>query len=288
MLINELTRDAKNNNLNVYSVSVMDESGINECRVNPADLCTNSYSVAKAFTMTAVGMLWDAGKISVEDRITDILDGDFPDKYDPKWNEVTTEHLLTHKVGFGRGGLLDIDVDDISKYPSDDFMKVIASEPLTYTPGTHFVYTDAAFYLLSRIVSKISGERLDDFLRPILFEKLGFRELSWSLCPRGFSMGATGLYLRTSDMVKLGYVYANDGLYGGARIVSAEWCRLVLERGYEFSRHRNTGVYMKGGMYGQMLCFSPKCHVACAWHAYEPEKNVGCLLDEFAKFTDGR
>lgn len=276
-MINDIARKAAEENLNIYSIAVMDETGINEIRVNPADLCTNSYSVAKAFTVTAVGMLWDQNRLRVEDKVFDILKDEFPDGFDPKWRDVTVEHLLTHKAGFDRG-FLDIDVESIKDYPSDDFLKVVLSEPLPHIPGTHFKYSDAVFYLLSRIVTKISGQRLDDFMRPVLFGTLGYQELAWSTCPHGYCMGATGLYLRTADMVKLGFVYANEGRYNGKTIVSPEWVRLVLERGYEFTQYGDTGIYAKGGMYGQMLCFSPKNHMACAWHGYETEKSVKILL----------
>lgn len=276
-MINDIARKAAEENLNIYSIAVMDETGINEVRIHPADLCTNSYSVAKAFTVTAVGMLWDRNMIRVEDKVFDILKEEFPDEFDPKWKDVTVEHLMTHKAGFDRG-FLDIDVENISDYPSDDFLKVVLSEPLLHAPGTHYKYSDAVFYLLSRIVTKISGQRLDDFMRSVLFGTMGYQELAWSTCPHGYCMGATGLYLRTEDMVKLGFAYANEGRYNGKTIVSPGWVRLVLERGYEFVQYGDTGIYAKGGMYGQMLCFSPKNHMACAWHGYEIEKSVKVLL----------
>ena len=272
-MINNLVQKIKEEQLNIYSIAVMDTNGLQEKRIYSADLATNSYSVAKAFTMTAIGMLWDRGQIRVEEKVYDILQEEFPKEFDLRWKEVTVEHLLTHTAGFGRG-FLDIDVEDISQYPSDDFQKIVLSEPIVYEPGTHYVYTDAAYYLLSRIVTKISGQRLDDFLRPLLFGVLKFQELAWSTCPRGYCMGATGLYIHTKDMVKLGFVYANDGCFYEERVVSSDWVKLVLERGYEFKQQGGTGIYSKGGMYGQRLAFWPEKRAACAWHGYETKKNV--------------
>lgn len=278
IMMKDLIQKIEQNQFHIYSLAVMDVSGIQEQRIHPADLATNSYSVAKAFTMTAIGMLWDQGRIRVEDKVYDIFSEEFPKEFDVKWKDVTVEHLLTHTAGFGRG-FLDIDVEDISEYPSDDFLKIVFSESIVHKPGTNFVYTDAAYYLLSRIVTNISGQRLDDFLRSALFGTMKFQELAWSTCPHGYCMGATGLYIRTRDMVKLGYVYANDGCYLGERIVSSDWVQLVLERGYEFKPYEDTGIYSKGGMYGQMLAFIPERHIACAWHGYETEKNVRELFE---------
>ena len=279
-MLNRIVKAAADHNLNLYSIAVMDGEGLHECRFRRADLCTNSYSVAKVFTMTAIGMLWDAGKLRVGDRVVDIFRDELPVGMDERWGEATVEHLLTHRAGLPQG-YLDIDVDDLTQYPTDDFLHYVLSTPLQQTPGEKFVYSDAAFYLLSRIVTKITGERLDDFLRPTLFGTMGFRELAWSVCPRGYCMGATGLYIRTADMVKLGYAYANDGCYGGKRVVSSDWVKLALERKYELSPYGSSGIYTKGGMYGQLLCFSPEHRVAFGWHGYETANDVRIVLKQF-------
>lgn len=279
MVLEKLVQTAAAERLNIYTIAAMDHTGLQQERIQPADSCTNSYSVAKTFTMTAVGMLWDRRQIRVDDKVYDILQEEFPNHFDLKWKQVTVEHLLKHTAGFGRG-FLDIDVEEISEYPSNDFLKIVLSEPLPYLPGAHYQYTDAAFYLLSRIVTKLSGQRLDDFLRPMLFDQLGFQEMAWSCCPHGYPMGATGLYIRTSDMVKLGWLYAQEGCYNGKRILSAEWVGEVLQHGYEFCRYHDNGLYAKGGMNGQMLCFSVRNREAYAWHAYEPHKDVNILLDQ--------
>ncbi len=268
MITDRIADRARSEGLHIYTIASMDDTGIYERRLNPSNSCTNSYSAAKAFTVTAIGMLRDRHLLCEEDKVYDLFERDFPENFDPGWKRVTIEHLMTHKAGFGRG-FLDIDVENTADYPSDDFLQIVLSEPLPYAPGSHYQYTDAAFYLLSRIVTKISGEKLVDFLRPVLFGKLGFRELAWSCCPHGYTMGATGLYIRTSDMVKLGRVYACGGSFGGQRIVSEEWVSRVLERGYEFTERNHNGIYAKGGMYGQMLCFSVRNHEAYAWHACE-------------------
>ena len=49
----------------------------------------------------------------------------------------------------------------------------------------------------------MSGMDIADLLRPILMEKMKFKEFAWSKCPYGYSIGATGLYIRTEDMAKL-------------------------------------------------------------------------------------
>ena len=281
-MISKLVSAIKENNLNIYSIAIRDGGGIQTAQLLPANRCNNSYSVAKAFTMTAIGMLYDMKKLDINDKVFDILRDEFKDKYDKNWESVTLDNVLKHKVGFD-SGFLDIDVEDITGYKTDDFLHIVLSRPLPFPPGERFVYSDAAYYLLSRIVTKISGKKLDSFLRSALFGTLGFKELAWSRCPHGYPMGATGLYISSADMAKLGYVYANGGQYNGKTVVSEEWVALALNRGYEFGQYKDTGVYAKGGMNGQMLCFSVNNHTSCAWHGYEPHKDVSVILKRFSQ-----
>ena len=274
--LNQMTIDQQ---LNIYSIATLDENGLQTRRLRPADTCTNCYSVAKLYTMTAIGILWDQGKLRVEDRVVDIFSEEFPQSADPKWRDVTVEHVIKHSIGFDRG-FLDIDVEQISQYPTDDFLQLVFAEPLLHTPGSQSVYSDAAYYLLSRIVTKVSGLPLDEFLRPVLFGIMGFQEAAWSKCPRGYCMGATGLYVRTADMVKLGYVYADCGQYEGKTVVSADWVKLAIEREYSMARLEGTDFYTKGGMFGQMLAFSPQRRFACGWQGYETRKRTRFLLEK--------
>lgn len=259
---------ARSAGLNLYFVAEGDrEYNVRTQCVVPANPCCNCYSIAKAFTVTAIGMLYDRGLLTPDTRLADVLGDKFPQNIDAKWNNVTLHHLMTHHVGFGEG-LLDIDAEDASKYPTKDYLSIILSTPLPHAPGEMHQYTDAAYYLLSRVVERLAGMDIADLLRPVLMGTMDFKEFAWSVCPMGYSMGATGLYLRTEDVVKLGILYLNEGEWRGTRIVSKEWVDIVLKNHYEF-RDRGNGWYGKSGMRGQMLTFNPARGLAVAWHGYE-------------------
>lgn len=256
------------NNFNTYFISVASKDyNIVTERIVPANPTCNCYSVAKAFVSFAIGILYDKGLLKTDMLIVDIFKKYLPKDMDSKWNKVTIHDVLQHKVGFG-SGLLDIDCEDASNYPTFDYLDIILNTKLKYEAGTHYQYTDAAFYLLSRIVFELSGIELSDLLRPILMEKMRFKEFAWSTCPYGYSIGATGLYIRTEDMVKLGVLYLNKGLWKGERIVSEDWIDISLEKGYGFSKLKN-GWYGKGGMIGQFLIFNFEENKAIACHSYD-------------------
>lgn len=267
-------------NLNVYFIceANKDYQIIKETIV-PANPTCNCYSVAKAFTVMAIGLLYDNGLLKLNDYLVNILKDYLPTNLDEKWNKVTIHDVLLHKVGFG-SGLLDIDCDDASLYKTSDYLKIVFETKLKYEPGTVFQYTDAAYYLLSRVVAKLTNQDLEDYLRPILMEKMKFKELAWSKCPKGYSMGATGLYLRTEDMIKLGILYLNKGMWFNKRILSEEWVDLVIKNRYEFSPLKD-GWYAKGGMRGQLLMFNFEKEKVIACHSYESSIPYNIFIENY-------
>lgn len=276
----DFAEHARQASVDLYFVAEGDRAGnIERHVIRPANPCCNCYSIAKAFTVLAVGQLYDRGLLRPEDVAVEFIPDLCPEGMDERWHRVTLEHLMLHYVGFGseQSGLIDIDSYDASAFPSHDYLSLILGSPLPHEPGTHHQYTDAAYYLLSRVIARVAGMDLADFLRPTLMDVMSFKELAWSTCPLGYSMGATGLYLRTEDVVKLGILYLRGGDWMGQRVVSEEWTRLVLERGYEF-KDKGNGWYGKGGMRGQTLTFNPERGLAVAWHAYDRRK-TGVVYD---------
>ena len=236
--------------------------------VTPFDNCHNCYSIAKVFTVTAIGLLYDEGKIDIGAKVYDILGKYFPKSFDEKWKSVTIHDLLTHTFG-AASGFLDIDAEDPLKF-GNDYLKYCFSMKLHDDLLSIRVYSDGAYYILARVVSEIAGMDIRDYLMPRLFIPLGFREVAWSVCPMGYSMGATGLYVRTDDMIKLGIVYLEDGCYKNQQIVSKKWVDTVFERGYELRpRSAKHNCFAKGGMYGQMLYIDKNESSVYAWHAHD-------------------
>ncbi len=218
--------------------------------------CQNTYSVAKFFTMTAIGLLYDKGLVMPEDKVCDILKDELPEDIpDKRWYDVTVHHALTHSAGLP-GGFLDIDVHKSSEF-TEDFLKYMLTYPLDYNPGEDRAYSDGAYYLLSRVAASLAGMPMDDFLWRELLLKLDFQEAAWSHCPKGHAMGATGLYINSADGVKLGLVYLDGGRYRGQRILSEEWVNLAIEKGYGLGWDEDGKCFSKGGMNGQTITMIP-------------------------------
>ena len=269
--LQELEREIRAKGYPVYRVAEILDGGTPEVlEITPCHPCQNVYSVAKAFVVTAIGMLCDRGLLDPSDKITEILSSDLPQGIDPRWHSVTVDMALRQHLGLPKG-LLDIDVCDTAEF-GKDYLSYLFSYPLYCDPDTEYCYTDAAFYLLARVVEQILRDRLDAFLWETLFFPLGVREAAWSLCPMGHCMGATGLYIGVGAMAKLGEIYRTGGCYGNRRFLSKEWVRLVRERAYELSPHGNW--FGKGGMRGQNLMIFPAQNRVVAYQGYRSEKAV--------------
>jgi CubicO group peptidase (beta-lactamase class C family) len=124
-----------------------------------------SGSMGKQFTATAVMMLVEAGKLSLDDKITKF----FPDAPET-WRKITVRHLLTHT-----SGLTDYpqDFDLRRDYTEDELYNRIKPIPLAFQPGEKWSYSNLAYVMLGVLIHKVSGKFYGDFLRERVFEPLG-------------------------------------------------------------------------------------------------------------------
>jgi len=261
----------------LFDHAVMTNDGITELFTGKGNPLNNSYSVTKCFASAAIGLLWDEGKIGLDEPVTNVLKGEFDGTGDPGWEKVLVRHALGHTMGIARG-YLDIDVEDIYSYGTEDFLQYALSAHLPYEPGTHYCYSDAAYYIVSRLVERRAGEKLDEFLMRRLLLPLRVQEAAFSRCPRNHPIGATGLYIRARDMVKLGFLYSQRGAWGGTQLISEKWIHEEEANQFSFERSAVEGVFCKGGMRGQMLLYSPSRGYAAAWHSYTVDNRCSGLL----------
>ena len=93
-------RDIGKLGLNLYDFALYTGDGIQTHRFQPCANCSNSYSIAKVFVMTAVGMLCDDGLLKVTDRLYPVFKEQFPEKMDRGWRFAAVEDAMTHRLGF--------------------------------------------------------------------------------------------------------------------------------------------------------------------------------------------
>src|SRR5918998_430487 len=123
-----------------------------------------SGSMGKQFTATAVMMLVEEGKLSLDDKITKF----FPDAPET-WRNITVRHLLTHT-----SGMTDYppDFDLRRDYTEDELFQRIKIVPLAFQPGEKWSYSNLAYVMLGILIRKVSGKFYGDFLQERVFKPL--------------------------------------------------------------------------------------------------------------------
>jgi CubicO group peptidase (beta-lactamase class C family) len=188
-----------------------------------ADMTHQLWSVSKSVTGGLVGILLRDGYLdSLDVPVLSFFPDRTFDNVDARKEAITLRHLLTMTSG------LECDVF-LPGYPgdgifaSDDWLQYSLSLPMMADPGTEFHYCNINTYLLSVILTELTGMPAVDFAAEHLFAPLGITDFRWETSPQGVSMGFSGLHLNTGDLAKLGYLYLNGGMWEGEQIIPAEY-----------------------------------------------------------------
>ncbi len=133
-------------------------------------------SMTKPVTATAILMLQEEGKLSVDDPVSKYLPELANLKTpDGKPARLTLRHLLTHTSGMAEA------TPQESKAASKlaDLIPHFAAKPLQFEPGTKWQYCQSGINSLGRIVEVVSGQSYPDFLQRRLFDPLGMKDTTF-------------------------------------------------------------------------------------------------------------
>jgi len=186
----------------------------------------SSFSAAKSFTSTLVGIALDEGYIqSLDDPITAYL----PEllALDPRYAEITVRHLITMSSGlrWDRDESNPLS-DDFLTYYSPNLRETALSSEIVETPGQTFRYNDYNPLLVGMILERATGMSVSDYMGSRLWQPMGAEgEGSWSLDSErsGFEKMFVGVNGRAIDLVKLGWLFLNGGKNGDVQVVAESW-----------------------------------------------------------------
>ena len=137
------------------------------------------YSCSKTFTMLAIGMLVDDGRLSVNDKVIDLLPDKAPKVKSAALKTMTVKHLLTMTAGIKPS--LEL------RQEGDDWARVWLAQPVT--KQGRFQYDSLCTFMLAAIVQRITGKTLLEFLNERFFHPLGIYEADWEQSPDGTNVG---------------------------------------------------------------------------------------------------
>jgi CubicO group peptidase (beta-lactamase class C family) len=214
--------DLKANTLHSFML-VRHGQVVAECWWKPeaADKPHVMHSLSKSFTSTAVGLAVAEGKLNIDDHVLKFFPEDAPAEPSENLKAMRVRDLLTMTCGH----------ETEAKFtPETPWVKTFLAQPVPHKPGTHFQYNTPGSYMLSAIVTKVTGQTVLDYLKPRLFEPLGIENPTWQASPQGISCGGFGLFIRTEDIAKFGLLYLQKGKWNGKQLVPASWVETATSK----------------------------------------------------------
>lgn len=128
------------------------------------------YSSGKPFTTVAVVQLWEQGRLGLDDRVADYVDGWGGGK-----ETATIRHLLTHTGGFPMFGTDSFDRD----VSYADAVAMVAAHPADWVPGTLAGYhASSSWRILGAVVERIDGRPIRKYLHEEIVLPLGLADTS--------------------------------------------------------------------------------------------------------------
>jgi CubicO group peptidase (beta-lactamase class C family) len=176
------------------------------------------HSATKSWTATAVGLLIDDGRLKLGDKVISFFPELCPVNVSANLAAMTVEDLLTMRTGHQRG---------ISggawRNLQSSWVEAFLQEPVDEPPGQSFIYSSASSFMLSAIVTRVTGQTMHALLQARVLDFLGLDKLEWDLAPGGFNSGGNGLSCTTEDSMKFGVLHLNQGQWQGRQLLSPQW-----------------------------------------------------------------
>ena len=235
------------------------------------DMEHNVFSFSKSLTSMAMGFLWQEGKLSLSEKLTDIFADCMPETISENLAAATVRDLLI----MGCGHETEPFVDNFT--PDNTWLKQFFAHPFEHAPGTAYQYNTAGTNVLCALLFRKTGESLTGYLRPRLFDPLGIGAVSCAAIADGTQFGGAGFRLTLEDMKRFGQFFLEKGRWEGKQLLSQEWfdqaCTKQIETagraqpdhpdwnagyGFQFWMCDEPGSFRADGAFGQFAVVLPQ------------------------------
>ena len=201
-----------------------DDLGI---RIHDKESLHDIRSISKSVVSACVGIAIQQGKIKgIDQKVFDF----FPEykKLDTGLiSSLTIKHLLTMSSGLVWNEEVPYDNpenSEIRMIRSSNPVEYVLSQPLEFQPGVSWKYNGGTTQLLAAIIEKATGKKVDHFAKEYLFQPLDIKQFEWAKYPdTDQPAAASGLRLRSRDLLKFGLLYNNNGIWNGRQIIPKQW-----------------------------------------------------------------
>ena len=249
-------------------------------------------SMTKPITATAVMMMHEQGRLSVDDPVEKYLP-EFSNLKDAAGNKVTItlKQCLTHSAG-----LSEVSVEETAKVTTlAELMPLIVAKPVQFAPGSRWQYCQTGINTAARVVEVVSGESFPGFLETHLFGPLGMKDTTFypdeKLAARlatayrktdgGLEKTVIGFLGGKSLTDKNRYPRANGGLFSTAEDYS-KFARMILNGGEldgrRYLKPESVKLMTTVQSGGLQTGFTPGCAWGLGWCVVREPQGVSAAL----------
>jgi len=222
-----LTEDVNSNKYEgVHSILISEGKQIYEEYFNgfTPDSLHDTRSSFKSITSILLGIAVDKGLIN---NINEPIYTYFPDEEEFQTDSlkrlITIKDLLEMRSGMDCNewdGSKDCEAD---MEISNDWVEYSLRIPMKYPPGKEWAYTSCNPMLIGGIIKRVSNLSVMEFAEKHLFAPLGITNYRWTKDPSGNAMTGGSFYMLPTDMLKIGQLILNDGIWENQQILSKQW-----------------------------------------------------------------
>jgi len=235
-----LNRDEVRNRLNEIAEPLADIGPINSLLISQngelvaenyygrmsADRGNNIKSASKSVLSILIGIAIEQGYLEgVHQPIAEFFPDYFEANPDSIKESITIEDLLTM-----RSGLASTSRSNYGRWvSSSNWIRYKLDQPLRGVPGEDRIYSTGNTHLLAVILSRATGMNTLQFGNQYLFGPMDIQITGWDRDPQGYFLGGNNMAMRPSDMVKMGQLMMDVGVYNGNQLVPKEWVIKSIE-----------------------------------------------------------
>ncbi len=242
-----------------------------------------SFSVAKSFVATLVGIAVEEGSIeSLDDPLTAYVP-ELTERADG-FDDITVRHLLTMSSGLSFADGSSPWADPANTYHGTDLRSAATTKPrIDGPPGEVFDYNDWNVILLGLVLERAAGMPVAEFMETRLWQPMGAEaEGSWSLDSErhGFEKMFVGVNGRAIDFAKLGWLYLHEGRNGTRQVVPADFITEATrldtttdpapEYQYLWWIDQDRSAFYANGDHGQFIYVDPATDLVIVRHGRSP------------------
>lgn len=238
-----------------------------------------SWSVAKSFIATMLGIAYEDGLFELEKPITAYL----PQLKDTGYDGVKIKDILQMSSGVGFNedyGDFNSDINRFGRTIAtgsslEAFCQSLKRERM---PGTYCHYVSIDTQVLGMLLSKVTDQSITQYLEEKLWVPMGMEyPAEWLIDDTGFELALGGLNATLRDYAKLGQLYLHEGKFNGKQIVSPSWIKAaitpdaphLMPGDHQLSNHpygygyqwwipqNDEGAYFASGIYNQYIYVQP-------------------------------